>query len=106
MSMHLDHVSIVKKANIYFDGKCVSYNPAFPDHTRKTIGVILPSSVTFTTESPEIMEIVSGKCRVRIGEEGDWDTYEGGQRFHVPGNLRFDIEAMEPVHYVCHFVAD
>lgn len=104
MSIHFDHVSITKKANIYFDGKCVSYNLSFPDHTRKTIGVILPSTVTFTTESPEIREIVFGKCRVRIGEEGDWETYEGGQRFHVPGNSRFDIEAVEAVHYVCHFV--
>lgn len=41
-----------------------------------------------------------------IGEEGDWETYESGQRFHVPGNSRFDIEALEPVHYVCHFVTD
>lgn len=105
MSKQFDHVSIVKKANIYFDGKCVSYNLEFPDHTRKTIGVILPSTVTFSTQSPEIREIVSGKCRVRMGV-GDWETYEGGQRFHVPGNARFDIEATEPVHYVCHFVTE
>ncbi|HJW56035.1 MAG TPA: pyrimidine/purine nucleoside phosphorylase [Burkholderiaceae bacterium] len=106
MSTHFDHVSIAKKANIHFDGKCISYNLAFPDHTRKTIGVILPSSVTFDTESPEIIEIVAGKCRARIGEDGDWKSYEGGQRFHVPGTSRFDIEALEPVHYICHFVTD
>lgn len=103
MRTHFDHVSIAKKANVYFDGKCISYNLEFPGHARKTVGVILPETVTFTTDSPETMEIVSGKCRVRIGEEGDWKTYEGGQRFHVPGNSRFDIEATEPVHYVCHF---
>lgn len=106
MSTQFDHVSIIKKANIYFDGKCISYNLVFPDRSRKTIGVILPSLVGFDTDAPEIMEIVAGKCRVRIGGAGDWDTYEGGQRFHVPGNFHFDIEALEPVQYVCHFVSD
>ena len=106
MSTHFDHVSIAKKANIYSDGKCISYNLVFPDQTKKTLGVILPSSITFGTDVPEIMEIVTGKCRVRIGEEGEWKDYEDGQRFHVPGSSRFDLEALEPVHYVCHFVTD
>lgn len=106
MSTQFDHVSIVKKANLYFDGKCMSHTVLFPDGTRKTVGVILPSSVTFSTDSPEIMEIVDGKCRVRVAEEDAWKNYEGGQRFHVPGASRFDLEALEPVHYVCHFVSN
>jgi purine/pyrimidine-nucleoside phosphorylase len=106
MSTQFDHVSIAKKANVYFDGKCVSHNVVFPDGTKKTVGVILPASVTFATDSPEIMEIVDGKCRVRIGEEDAWKVYEGGQRFHVSGGSRFDLEALEPVHYVCHFVSN
>lgn len=106
MSKQFDHVSVVKKGNIYFDGKCISHNIFFPDHSRKTIGVILPATITFTTDSPEIMEIVEGKCRARVGAEGDWKTYEAGQRFHIPGKSHFDLEALEPVHYVCHFVHD
>ncbi|WP_151449133.1 pyrimidine/purine nucleoside phosphorylase [Lacisediminimonas profundi] len=103
MSTQFDHVSVGKKANIYFDGMCISYNLTFPDQTKKTLGVILPSVVTFDTTSPEIMEIVSGKCRARIGEAADWDSYDAGQRFQVPANSRFQLEALEPVHYVCHF---
>ena len=67
MSQQFEHVSIDKHANIYFDGSVISYNLRFPDHARKTIGVILPSTVKFATDVPEIVEIVSGKCRVRIG---------------------------------------
>jgi purine/pyrimidine-nucleoside phosphorylase len=103
MSTQFDHVSIIKKANIFFDGKCVSHNVIFPDGTKKTIGVIFPSTLTFNTSVPEIMEIVSGKCRVRIGPDGDWKTYEGGQRFQVAGQSSFDIETLEIVNYVCHF---
>ncbi|MGZ3236941.1 MAG: pyrimidine/purine nucleoside phosphorylase [Burkholderiaceae bacterium] len=106
MATQFDHVSIVKKANIYSDGKCISYNIVFPDHTRKTVGVILPSTLTFATDVPETMEIIAGKCRARIGETGEWKTYEDGQRFHVPGASSFDLVALKPVHYVCHFSAD
>ncbi len=106
MRPQFEHVSITKKANLYADGKCVSYNLMFPDHAKKTVGVIFPSTITFATDVAEIMQIVEGKCRVRIGEEGDWKIYEDGQRFHVPAASRFELEALEPVHYVCHFVHD
>ena len=103
MSNQFDHVSIQRKANIYFDGKCISHNLTFPDHTRKTIGVIMPGTLTFATDVPEVMEIVEGKCRARIGPDGEWKDYEGGSQFRVPGRSSFDIEVFEPVHYVCHF---
>ena len=61
-----DQVSVVKKANVYFDGKCVSHTVQFADGTKKTIGVIIPSSLTFKTGAPEIMEGVGGSCRVRL----------------------------------------
>jgi uncharacterized protein YaiE (UPF0345 family) len=101
MSNQFDHVSICKKANIYFDGKCISYNLTFPDHTKKTVGVILPGTLTFATDVPEVMEIVDGKCRARVN--GEWKDYAGGQQFRVPGHSSFDVEAQEPVYYVCHF---
>lgn len=104
MSTRFDHVAINKKANVYYDGKVVSYSLLFPDMTQKTVGVILPATVGFDTDEPEIMEIVAGKCRVRIGEADPWKLFEGGQRFHIPRTAHFDLEALEPVHYVRHFV--
>ena len=97
-----DNVSVVKKSNLFFDGKCVSHTLLFPDGTRKTVGVIFPSSLTFKTASPEIMEIHSGSCRVRIGD-GQWQNCSAGESFSVPGNSSFDIETNEPLDYVCHF---
>jgi uncharacterized protein YaiE (UPF0345 family) len=98
-----DEVSVVKKANVYFDGKCVSHTVLFPDGSRKTLGVIFPSSLTFQTGSPEIMEINGGECRVRLNGESEWKTYRAGNSFAVPGNSRFDIETVELLDYVCHF---
>jgi uncharacterized protein YaiE (UPF0345 family) len=104
MTTQFDNVSVVKKANIYFDGKCVSHTVILNDGTRKTIGVIFPSSLTFNTGVPEIMELNAGKCRIRLKGETEWKSYEGGQRFNVPGDSSFDIETVETLDYVCHFV--
>lgn len=105
MTAQFDNVSIVKKANIYFDGKCISHTVLFADGSKKTIGVIFPSSLTFNTGSPEVMELNAGKCRIRLKDEEAWKTYEGGQSFNVPGNSSFDIETLDTLDYVCHFVA-
>lgn len=98
-----DNVSVLKKSNVYFDGKCVSHTVVFPDGTRKTLGVIFPSTLTFNTGAPEIMELNAGTCRIRLKGQGEWKTYSAGQQFTVPGNSSFDIETLEILDYVCHF---
>jgi uncharacterized protein YaiE (UPF0345 family) len=98
-----DNVSVLKRANLYFDGKCVSHTVQFPDGTKKTLGVIFPSSLTFGTGAPEIMEINAGRCRIRLKGESEWRTYGATERFSVPGNSSFDIETLETLDYVCHF---
>jgi len=98
-----DNVSVVKKSNIYFDGKCVSHTILFADGSRKTVGVIFPSLLVFNTGAPEIMEVVSGTCRVRLKDADDWKEYSAGQSFSIPGNASFEIETIETLDYVCHF---
>lgn len=104
MSTQFDQVSVIKQANIYFDGKCVSHSVLFADGTKKTLGVIFPSTLKFNTGAAEIMELNAGKCRIRLEGASDWQIYEGGQQFEVPANSSFDIETLETLDYVCHFV--
>ena len=100
----IDGVAVTTKASVYFDGKCVSHAITFADGTRKSVGVILPATLTFNTGAPEIMEGVGGSCRVRLKGETEWKTWGAGESFNVPGNSSFDIEVTgEPYHYVCHF---
>jgi len=98
-----DNVSVDKKGNVFFDGKCVSHSVIFPDGSRKTVGVILPSTLTFNVSTPEVMEITSGTCRVKVGDEPEFKTYVAGDQFSVAANSRFVIEAQDVVHYVCSF---
>jgi uncharacterized protein YaiE (UPF0345 family) len=99
----LENVSVQIRANVYFDGKCVSHTVLLADGTRKSVGVILPSALHFTTGAPERMELIAGACRVRFAGADGWVAYEGGQSFDVPGDSAFDIEATDTLHYVCHF---
>ena len=98
-----DGVSVIKKANVYFDGKCVSHTVLFADGTRKSIGVIFPSKLTFNTGAPEVMELNAGVCKVKFAGSSEWKTFRGGERFSVAGNSSFEIETLETLDYVCHF---
>ena len=98
-----ENVSVNKTANVYFDGKCVSHTVTLADGTRKSVGVILPSTLKFNTGAPEIMELLQGRCNVRLAGSDEWTVYAGGQSFEVGANTSFDIETLEDLHYVCHF---
>ncbi|WP_067836966.1 pyrimidine/purine nucleoside phosphorylase [Nocardia lijiangensis] len=98
-----ENVSVTKKANVYFDGKCVSHSIELADGTAKSVGVILPATLTFTTGAPEIMELIEGECKVTLAGATEAVTYKGGESFNVPGDSSFQIEVLDTVHYVCHF---
>ena len=98
-----DHVSVVKKANVYFDGKCVSHTVIFPDGTKKTIGVIFPSSLTFSTGAAEVMECTGGSCEYRLDGSDTWLTSTPGEQFSIPAQSTFDIRVTDAYHYICHY---
>lgn len=100
-----DNVTVVKKANVFFDGKCVSHSVLFPDGSRKTVGVVLPNSqLTFNVSTPELMEISAGECSVKIAGEPAFKTYAAGSSFKVAANSSFEIHTgTEAVNYVCSF---
>jgi uncharacterized protein YaiE (UPF0345 family) len=99
-----DQVSVIKRANVYFDGKCVSHTVLFADGTRKTLGVILPGALNFGTDAPELMEVQAGQCRIRLDGSDEWKTYGAGESFSVPGKSRFDIDVIETLDYVCSYL--
>jgi uncharacterized protein YaiE (UPF0345 family) len=100
-----NNVSVVKKANVFFDGKCVSHSVLFADGTRKTVGVVLPNSqLTFDVSTPELMEMTGGECQVKIAGESDFKTYKDGDSFKVAANSSFEIHTgADAVNYVCSF---
>ena len=99
----IDGVSVTTQASVYFDGKRVSHGITFPDGTKKSVGVVLPATLTFNTGAPEIMECVAGSCEYKLAGSDAWVKSSAGDRFSVPGNSKFDIRVAEAYHYICHF---
>ena len=99
----IDSVSITTKANVFFDGKCVSHAITTANGTKLSVGVILPATLTFNTGAPEVMECVAGSCQYKVAGTNEWKTSGPGTQFSVPANSSFDIQVAEAYHYICHF---
>jgi purine/pyrimidine-nucleoside phosphorylase len=98
------NVTIVKKANIYFDGKVTSRTVLFPDGSRKTLGIMLPDDYSFDTGKKELMELLAGELDVLLPGETSWRTVRGGESFEVPANAKFDLKVKQVTDYCCSYL--
>ncbi len=103
VSAQLSNVTVATQASVYFDGKCISHGVTFADGSKKSVGVILPSTLTFNTGAPEIMECTGGSCEYKLAGSSAWVKSSPGEKFSIPGNSKFDIRVTEAYHYICHF---
>jgi uncharacterized protein YaiE (UPF0345 family) len=98
-------VTVVAKANVYFDGNVVSHTVLLKDDSKKTLGLIRPGSYHFNTGAPERMEIVAGSCTVVLDGAKDTKNYGAGTYFDVPGNSGFTITVASGLcEYICSFL--
>ncbi|MHB9131738.1 MAG: pyrimidine/purine nucleoside phosphorylase [Armatimonadota bacterium] len=99
-----DNVSVIKKANIYFDGKVTSRTVLFRGGEKKTLGVMLPGEYEFNTGDKEVMEILSGSLDVLLPGTTEWQAVSGGQAFEVPANAKFQLRVHTVADYICSFI--
>ncbi len=97
-------VTVIKKANVYFDGAVSSRTVIFGDGTKKTLGIMQPGEYTFNTGSAEIMEILVGDLQYRVGDVGEWRQIKSGESFQVQGNSSFTMKVMTFTDYCCSFL--
>ena len=99
-------VTVLTKANVYFDGNVVSHTVLMPDNAKKTLGLIRPGSYHFKTGAAERMEIIAGECSVTIDGNTAAHRYGAGTHFDVPGNSGFTIAVETGLcEYICSFLA-
>jgi len=99
-----NNVTVVKKANVYFNGNVVSRTVRFADGSEKTLGFMLPGEYTFNTGAPEMMEIISGDLEVQLPGSDNWISVVDGENFKVPGSSKFTMRVIAPTDYCCSFL--
>ncbi len=99
-----DNVSIVKQANVYFDGKVTSRAVLFADGSKKTLGIMMPGDYEFGTEQAELMEIMAGELEVLLPGQTEWQKIVGGQSFNVPANAKFSLRIKQITDYCCSYL--
>lgn len=97
-------VSIVKKANVYFEGNVTSRTVIFPDGSKKTLGIMFPGDYEFGTAEKEIMEILAGELDVLLPGATNWITVNEGGVFEVPAESRFSLKVKSLTDYCCSYV--
>ncbi|MBC8414527.1 MAG: pyrimidine/purine nucleoside phosphorylase [Nitrospira sp.] len=100
-----NNVTVVKKANVYFDGNVTSRTVLANDGSKKTLGIMLPGEYEFGTADKELMEIYSGDLDVLLPEESEWKTIKGGESFEVPANAKFSLKIRTITDYCCSFIS-
>jgi purine/pyrimidine-nucleoside phosphorylase len=97
-------VTVVKKANVYFNGKVTSRTVLFADGSKKTLGVMLPGEYEFGTADKEIMEILAGRLDVLLPGSDTWRTFKAGDIFEVPAHAKFKLKVSEIADYCCSYI--
>ena len=106
MQQQFENVTVIARANVYFDGKVVSHAITLADGSKKTLGLIYPGEYRFNTDAPERMEIIAGACRAKLAGEPAWKDYAEGASFDVPGKSSFEIAVplgSGIAQYICSF---
>ncbi len=98
------NVTVIKKANVYFDGQVTSRTVKFEDGTTKTLGFMQAGEYTFSTGAAEIMEILSGTLTVLLPNQKEPLIIQGEATFEVPANSSFSLHVSAPTDYCCSYI--
>jgi len=94
--------TIISKARLLHGGRVATRSVITGEGEMKSLGLMHPGTYRLTTEAPETVEILQGSCRVKLAGEQAWNTYQAGERFSVPANSFYEIEADDVLDYVTH----
>lgn len=101
--MEFKNVSVVKAANIYFDGKVTSRTVIFESGEKKTLGIMLAGEYEFNTDAEETMEVLGGEMSVMLPGETEYTLYTAGQSYIVPAKSSFKMTVEKYVDYCCSY---
>jgi hypothetical protein len=98
-----NNVTVVREANVYFNGAVTSRTVLFADGSKKTLGIMQPGEYEFSTGKAELMEILVGELELSIAGSA-WQPVKGGEAFEVPADSKFTMRVKTLSDYCCSFL--
>lgn len=99
-----ENVSIVKQANIYYDGRVTSRTVEFEDGSIKSLGIMLEGDYTFNTGDKEIMDMFSGEFELKLPDSDVFVPMTTPCTFNVGANTSFDVKVKKVTDYCCSYI--
>jgi uncharacterized protein YaiE (UPF0345 family) len=96
-------VSVIRKANVYFDGGVSSRTIVFGDGSRKTLGFMVAGEYEFGTSEHEIIELLQGEMEVLLPGSEEWLKVTAGGTFEVEAGKRFGVRVSTMADYCCSY---
>ncbi|MGL1892073.1 MAG: pyrimidine/purine nucleoside phosphorylase [Spirochaetaceae bacterium] len=90
------------KSNEYFDGKVKSIGMK-TEKGPATIGVMEKGEYEFSTTKNEIMDVISGRLKVKLQGKKEFNTILKGKSFKVNENTTFQVIAEVETAYICYY---
>lgn len=100
----LDNISMIKEANVYFEGKVTSRTIFLSNGEKQTLGIMMPGEYTFDTQEAEIMDMMSGELEIRLPGESEFKKLNTPEAFNVPANSKFDLKIKTVTDYCCSYI--
>lgn len=100
----LENISMIKEANVYFEGKVTSRAIFLADGSKQTLGIMMPGEYTFDTQEAELMEMMSGDLSIRLKGEAEFRKLKTPESFNVPANSSFDLKVDTITDYCCSYL--
>lgn len=101
--MEFKNVTLVAKANIYFDGKVTSRTFFTTQGERKTLGIFLPGDYEFATAAEELMQILAGTVDILLPGETEFHRFEADSQFTVAAHSSFKLKVQTVTDYCCSY---
>lgn len=99
-------VTVIREANVYFDGKVTSRTVILEDGSKKTLGFMMAGEYSFDTGVAEVMEVIGGAMDVQLPGSTVWQTVQSGESFDVPANSTFKLVVKQYADYCCAYLED
>lgn len=99
-----ENVTVVREANVYFNGNVTSRTVVFADGTKKTLGIMMPGEYEFGTDAAEVMEILAGELTVMLPGAAEWQQFSANTQFEVPAHSKFTLKVTVLTDYCCSYI--